>query len=100
MLLKFELSMPTVGSWNGRDAGAKPNLFIFKTVKDEKAKQILGKSFSYNFGDGWSASVKVSQVKSRTKSDGFRDYDWMVSEIIQHGRILKKEERNFSENID
>lgn len=92
MLLRFELTMPNVGSWNGVDTGNKSGHFIFMNIPKEKAEQIVGKNFSYNFGDGWRANVEVTKNK-RSKSNGFRGYDWMIKEIIEHGRILTRKER-------
>jgi len=84
--------MPGNNSWNGVDTGKRDDYFIFRKVDKEKAKEIVGKSFDYDFGDGWRASISVTENK-RSKSAGFRGYDWMVSEILKHGRILTREER-------
>ena len=109
MLLAFELTMPNVGSWNGKWTGAERlyvRIFNFtqrygssKTAK-EKAKSILeGGSYYYNFGDGWGANVSVREVKSReatklkTKSVGFCGYEWMIDSILQYGKILNTEQR-------
>ena len=55
MLLKFELTMPNCGSWNGVDTGNKKGCYIFSNVKKEQVYKILnGKetvSHYYNFGD-------------------------------------------------
>ena len=99
MILCFTLSMPNVGSWNGRWSGEK-NLYA-KVVNlgrskkaNEKAEHILSNEyFHYNFGDGWSAGVTVVAVdaaharKIRRKSKGFCGYDWMVQSIIDKGKI-------------
>lgn len=93
MILCFELSMPNVGSWNGKWTGegrfyAKVVNFGRSKKGEDKAQQILdGKYYHYNFGDGWSAGVTVSQVcapealRIRRKSSGFCGYDWMVNSI-------------------
>jgi hypothetical protein len=58
--------------------------------------------YSYDFGDGWRASVTVRQVdeknarKLRRQSAGFCGYDWMIREIKEHGRILTLQERQTS----
>lgn len=103
MKLCFELSMPNVGSWNGKWTGAN-NLYarivsIRKGKASEaKAKEILAaKSYYYNFGDGWSASVSVRAVDGReaTKikkaSKGFCGYDWMIESIMSNGCIKIKD---------
>ena len=92
MILRFELTMPNVGSWNGADAGSKAGLFIFRNLPKKRAEILDGDSFYYNFGDGWGANV-FCKIARRSKSAGFRGYDWMVNEIIQHGRILTLQER-------
>lgn len=92
MILRFELTMPNVGSWNGVDTGRKDGCYIFRKVAKSQADELDGKIFYYDFGDGWGANVKVTKNK-RSKSSGFRGYDWMVDEILQHGRILTRQER-------
>jgi hypothetical protein len=62
-------------------------------------KEREGGSFYYNFEDGWVASVRW-EVKTATecrrivaRSKGFCGYDWMIDEILKHGRILTRGER-------
>ena len=103
MLVSFELTMPNIGSWNGIWTGQKKGHFIVKKCSKEELKRINLKedkaSFHYNFGDGWGATVKVEKVDSKTankrrkNSNGFCNYDWMVDEIIQFGRIKEISER-------
>jgi hypothetical protein len=99
MLIKFELSMPNTNSWNGKWSGegdlfARVVNFGRGKANDEKANEILDKkSFYYNFGDGWGASVSVSKIdtkeaaKVRKNTAGFCGYDWMISSIRDHGKI-------------
>jgi hypothetical protein len=99
MLLKFELSMPNVGSWNNKWTGegrlyARVKSFVGKE-KLQLAKELLDiGSFYYNFGDGWGASVNVTQIlapeakKVRAKSKGFYGYDWMIDSIIENKKII------------
>lgn len=108
MKVSFKLSMPNVGSWNGRWTGDGKEYYIVKSFKRHEANRLLGMLFHegkkhyshYDFGDGWSAGVTAelidtSEAKRRQKlSNGFCGYDWMVDEIIMHGRILTKAERN------
>lgn len=105
MILSFTLSMPNVGSWNGKWSGesktyAKIHNFGKSKKGTEKAREILSKGdYYYNFGDGWGASVRVKEVDSkeatliRRKSAGFCGYDWMVNEILDFGKIRTLGER-------
>jgi len=92
MILRFELTMPNVGSWNGVDTGKKAGCFIFKNLSKNHAEELDGKSFYYNFGDGWGANVECEKAR-RSKTSGFRGYDWMVNEILEFGKILERKER-------
>jgi hypothetical protein len=104
-MIAFHLSMPGVGSWNGRWSG-EGNVYV-KVVsfgrgakaQDREAAVVAASPFYYAFGDGWAASIEVEVVDStearklRRKSAGFCGYGWMVDEIIEHGRILTLAER-------
>ena len=99
MILSFTLSMPNVGSWNGKWTGvndlyAKIVNFGRSKKAEQKAQEILDKGYyHYNFGDGWSAGVTVKNVsakeaaKIRRASKGFCGYDWMVTSIRDKGKI-------------
>jgi hypothetical protein len=95
MILSFTLSMPCNNSWNGRWSGEKQNYVVCRSVRStEKANSIIAKGyFSYSFGDGWVAAVKVRQVdkneaaKLHRSSDGFCGYDWMIQSIIDNEKI-------------
>lgn len=114
--LLFELTMPRNGSWNGQWTGAK-NIYARKRrVSEEVAKRVMADatshpiyegifspkligqseleaSFGYDFGDGWYANIKVTQVPAKVansvvkKSVGFYGYDWMIDSIILHDEI-------------
>jgi len=98
--LAFELSMPNVGSWNGKWTGAGTYYAVFRNLgrgkgAAEKAQKLIEKgSFHYNFGDGWSARINVREVSGREltvlrrRSRGFYGYEWMVSSILKHGEII------------
>lgn len=102
-MVSFELKMPNVGSWNGKWTGEDKKYFLGKKLSKDQLSNIPFKngeaSFYYNFGDGWGASVTAEVVdakeatRRRKNSKGFSGYDWMVDEIIEHGRILLREER-------
>lgn len=105
MLIKFELSMPNVGSWNGKWSGEE-NLYAkiinwdkyygTSKVSKEKVKKILSiENFYYNFGDGWGVNISVCQIDSKKaakvkrKSKGFYGYEWMIDSIIKNKKIIK-----------
>lgn len=100
MILSFTLSMPSNNAWNGKWTGEskkyiKTRAFGRGKAQNAKAQDILDcGSFSYDFGDGWRASIKVQQVDSgaaakiRRISDGFCGYDWMIDSIYRNGKIL------------
>lgn len=110
MILAFKLSMPNVGSWNGKWSGEE-ELYV-KTVNLGNSKKATIKAqnllthkdnsgyFYYNFGDGWGAGVTVYPVnakeaaKLRKKSKGFCGYDWMIDSIISDGKIIAPSSRN------
>lgn len=106
MILCFELSMPNVGSWNGKWSGeadyyAKTRSFGRGKEAIAKASEILDAGYyHYNFGDGWSAGVSVRRVDSREsakirrRSRGFCGYDWMIDSILKHGTILIEEKKD------
>ena len=89
MIFCFTLSMPGVASWNGKWSGE--NKLYAKVINfgtRVRAREILDIGyFHYNFGDGWSAGIKVKEVdageaaKIRRKSSGFCGYDWMIDSI-------------------
>lgn len=103
MILCFKLSMPNVGSWNGKWTSQDKlhvKLVSFQGKKRiERAKEILEKSrFTYNFGDGWRAAIDVYHIdgsfpksepaRLRRESAGFCGYDWMVDSIISDLDII------------
>ena len=102
MIVSFQLSMPNSGSWNGKWTGAGQPYFKVLNLKKDQVSFLEGeqtKGFYYNFEDGWGANVQAEIIdakesrKRRKASKGFCNYDWMVDEILEHGRILKRQER-------
>jgi hypothetical protein len=97
--LCFELSMPNVGSWNGKWSGRDNYYAIVRSSSCskksvEKFERIANEGYyHYNFGDGWSAGVTVKKVegpevrKIKKNSRGFCGYDWMVDSILENGTI-------------
>lgn len=100
MIIAFELSMPNVGSWNGRWSGESKRYIIRKTIRSQddikKAQSLIGYHY-YNFGDGWGANVCVEQInakeanKRRKISKGFCGYEWMINSIMEFNKILNTE---------
>ena len=102
--LIFELSMPNVGSWNGKWTGEKnyhartmnfTARYGKSATSEAKLKEILKEgSYYYNFGDGWGADVSVKSAdskeaaKAKKKSVGFCGYEWMIDSIMQYNKIL------------
>jgi hypothetical protein len=103
MILGFTLTMPNVGSWNGKWSGEANLYFRSKTLnKNEVIKLMQGKEhrdFYYRWDDGWGANVSVRIItaieknKLEKKSKGFCGYDWMIDSIIEFDEILDSTER-------
>lgn len=102
MLVSFELTMPSAGSWNGKWTGASKKYFIVQNIskkyidKAQHFEALRNKgtdSWHHDFGDGWSAKVTARAVDAaqakqhRKESSGFMGYDWMVRSIISNGEI-------------
>jgi len=99
----FKLSMPNVGSWNGKWTGADNFYCRARSYapKSEKIKNVLASpNHYYNFGDGWGTSINVEECTAKEAarfkriSVGFFGYDWMIDEIEEYGRILTLKERD------
>ncbi len=92
-MVVFILTMPNVGSWNGKWAG-ESNLYCkVKKLGKQKELELHDKNFYYDFGDGWGANVKAEKVdskianKMKRASKGFCGYEWMIDSIIANGKI-------------
>jgi len=91
-MIVFELTMPNVGSWNGKWTGAD-RLYVRTRKEREVPKDYWNKSFFYRWDDGWTACVTTTKMlatearKLERKSNGFSGYDWMIDSIIKHGAI-------------
>jgi hypothetical protein len=104
MKIAFTLTMPGNNAWNGKWTG-EGRLYVKvvdvgaskKTI--EKYAPLLGKAFSFDFGDGWRACVSIRQVEGRearqlkAESAGFCGYDWMIEDIRTYGKIRSFKER-------
>jgi len=95
-MIVFTLTMPNRGSWNGHWTGENELHAIVRTERNVP-KDIIGKSFEYNWDDGWTAKIEVEKVdcktanKIRKNSKGFCGYDWMVKSLIKKGYIEVEE---------
>jgi len=103
--LSFELTMPNVGSWNGKWTGDNKRYFVIRQVTNDFFKGRIeplldGKvfqNFYYNFGDGWGANVHIEIIDSKEgrkrlkNSAGFCGYEWMVNSIMKYGKITTDE---------
>ena len=95
----FIITMPNVGSWNGKWTGANNLYCCFRKLGKKWTEKLLegqeSKSWYYNFGDGWGANVElklVSGTESRkmkkiSKGKGFMGYEWMIDSILNCGEI-------------
>ena len=94
-MIVFELTMPSVGSWNGKWSGADRR---YIRTEDERRvpKELWGNSYCYIWDDGWGACVSVERMpanearKLERKSSGFCGYDWMIRSLIKDGYIHTK----------
>ena len=96
--LLFILTMPNVGSWNGKWTGEGR---VYARARNAKQYPDCKEgSYYYSWGDGWGANVEVRKVtvaeanKYIKKSVGFSSYDWMIDSILECGQILNTNERN------
>ena len=96
-MIIFELTMPRIGSWNGKWTGEGRE--YYRSRKNcEVPKDVIDKNFEYRWEDGWIANVSVSKVTCAEermlmkKSAGFCGYDWMINSIIKHGYIKASNE--------
>lgn len=102
MLISFELTMPNVGSWNGKWTGSTKKYYLIKKIskpvfdKMPHFQELKSKNYDswyYNFGDGWGANIRAEIIdgleatKRRKLSNGFAGYEWMVSSILLNGEI-------------
>lgn len=102
----FEFRWNNIGSWNGKTAGQDKKYYIRRQVSKEQdpESKLDDGYFIYDFGDGWTAGVSSKRVSAREaqkamrQSAGFHGCDWMVDEILKHGRILTRDERRAVES--
>ena len=99
MKLAFILTMPNVGSWDGKWSSEGKLYAIVRELgrgkeAEEKAKELDGKNYYYSWSDGWGANIEVKIVKGaestklKRKSVGFAGYDWMIDSILKYDKIM------------
>ena len=99
MILSFQLTMPNVGSWNGKWTGESNGYFKCINVSKSKAVEIVpdeckSNSFHYSWNDGWGANVEVKRITSSEKrkleknTSGFYGYEWMIDSILKNNKII------------
>ncbi len=104
--IEFVLTMPGVASWNGKWSGEGKHYAIVRTLAEKITARLNldanGRaSWSYNFGDGWCASVSARALpkgERAKKSAGFCGYDWMVESILRHGHIMSHAQEEAARN--
>lgn len=91
--IAYILTMPNVGSWNGKWSGEGRYYARVRKYKNSDTRVEPGKSHYYNFGDGWGASIRVEEVSAadassvKKNSKGFFGYEWMIDSIEKYGEI-------------
>ena len=86
----FELTMPNVGSWDGKFTGAKNKYTVLSKLLKKDDHSIIGKNWYYDFGDGWGANINCRLAnKGEKPTNKFMGYEWMLKSIKKHGKIIK-----------
>ena len=89
MRMEFKLTMPSIGSWNGRWSGEGRNYVKYRVVSPKRAVELNGRNFYHRWEDGWAANVHVRLMnpgERKQKSAGFCGYEWMIDNILLYGR--------------
>ena len=91
--VEFKMTMPGIGSWDGKWSGSSKNYLIVRSLSDEEIKALgVPCSWSHHWSDRWSANVSARIMKKgerSKKTDGFCGYDWMVDNIVRYGATVK-----------
>lgn len=96
--LVFELTVPRAGSYNGKWSQADKRHILVRDVPITryryKYSDFDNKTWTYNFGDGWVASIKCTVCdryvasEYRKISGDFCGYEWMVDSILNYDNIV------------
>lgn len=106
--LLFEYGHTNIGSWDRKWPGEGRVYAKSKKIYKEQEEFLASKgismkigeqtTFIHNFEDGWTAKVTVTVGRASDfadilkRSEGFLGYDWMIDNILEHGRILTQKE--------
>jgi hypothetical protein len=83
----FELSMPSNNAWNGKWSGEGDTYTVVRTLPVAKANALKPR-YTYSFGDGWVAAVRVREAALREKpTNRFCGYEWMIDSILKRDAI-------------
>lgn len=83
----FELSMPSNNAWDGKWSGEGNTYTVAKTLPNAKFDG-LKRRYTYSFGDGWVAAVRVREAAPREKATNrFCGYEWMIDSILKRDAI-------------
>lgn len=105
IILCFQLTMPRCNSWNGRWSDEErphtkvlrfthSSRFTSRLIDFRLEHHITDCHYDYEFGDGWTASVRVFDVTDdqasalEKASAGFAGYDWMIDSIVANNKIV------------
>ncbi len=94
--VEFRLTMPDRSSWDNKWSGDGRNYLLVRGVDAALAGQLDGQTWSYGWPDGWRAEVSARALpedETLRPSQGFCGYDWMVTSILQYGKIYADHER-------
>lgn len=96
--IEFRLSMPNVGSWNGKWSGQGRNYVLYQNLSDAKCEELAigaeGRRWYHRWDDGWGAGINarvMDKGERKPKSDGFCGYEWMVDNILSHNSPYGKD---------
>lgn len=106
-IVSWQLTMPNIGSWNGRWTGESNKYYVIEKISDkylkskEHFKELLdtgSASWYYSWNDGWGANVRAEIIdaatarKRRKESKGFCSYEWMIQTIKYYGKPMNTAE--------
>ena len=86
-MILFTLTMPNINTWNNTWSGVG-NIYAKTRPNKLVPNEVVGKSFYYNFGDGWGANVSCRLKGTEKPTNLFCGYNWMIRSIIQNNKII------------
>ena len=93
-------NQPTHVILPAEDTGLEYDSMVLCENPQPLPKDRIGKTYSYDFGDGWVACISVIKLNGNDKeyrqlkkrNAGFCGYNWMVDSIIVYDEIVYKKE--------